>query len=105
MGFRIGERQRAPPRPAENQPALDPEHFPEALDIRHQMPRGIRLQARIGSGTAAAALVEQEHAIALRIEQLAMNRREAAARAPVQEYRRLPVRVSAQLPINSMAIS
>ncbi|MCY1523448.1 hypothetical protein D9M68_583450 [compost metagenome] len=54
---------------------------------------------------AAAALIEQQHVIALRIEQLAVHGRAAAARAAVQKHGRLALRISAEFPIDLVAVA
>jgi hypothetical protein len=38
MGFSIGERQRAAPRTAKDEPFIDPEFFAQSLDIGDQIP-------------------------------------------------------------------
>ncbi len=104
VGLRIGERQRRPPGTAKHQPLIDAGHFAQPLDIGHQMPGGVVVQAGVRTGAATAALIEQQHLVAFGIEQLAMMRRNAAARPAVNEDRRLTVRVAAQLPVDPVAI-
>ena len=43
MRLGIGERERRSPRSAEDEPAFHPDHLPQPLDIRHEMPGRIRL--------------------------------------------------------------
>ncbi len=104
VGLRIGERQRRSPGAAEHQPLLDAGHFAQPLDIGHQMPGGVVVQTGVRTGAATAALIEQQNLVALGIEQLAMMRRDAAARPAMNEDRRFPVRVAAQLPVDPVAI-
>ena len=104
VGLRIGERQRRPPGAAEHQPLLDAGHFAQPLDIGHQVPGSIVVQAGVRAGTAATALIEQQHLVAFGIEQLTMMRGDAAARSTVNEDRRFTVRVTAQLPVDPVAI-
>ncbi|CUY44725.1 Uncharacterised protein [Serratia marcescens] len=102
--LRISERQRRSPGTAEHQPLIDAGHFAQPLDIGHQMPGGVVVQAGMRTGAAATALIEQQHLVAFRIEQLTMMRGDAAARPAVNEYRRFTVRVTAQLPVDPVAI-
>ena len=53
----------------------------------------------------AAALVEEEHVVARRIEELPMDRADPAARSAMQEDRRLSLRIAADLPIDAVAIA
>ncbi|CFP67388.1 Uncharacterised protein [Bordetella pertussis] len=106
VGLRVSQRQGRAPRAAEHQPALGAHHFgAQVLDVGHQVPGGVVLQAGVRQRAAAAALVEQQHVVAARVEQLAVHRRAAAARAAMQEYRRLALRVAAQLPIDLVAVA
>ena len=105
MGLGIGQRQRAAPGAAEHQPALDPEHGAQPLDVGHQMPGGVGLQRGEWCAAAAAALVEQEDPVALGIEQPAMLGAAAAARPAMQEHGGLAGGVAADLPKDAMAIA
>lgn len=42
---------------------------PELLDVGHQVPRGVVLQASSRGGFAAAALVEEHDAVVLGVEE------------------------------------
>ncbi|MNT38027.1 hypothetical protein D3C72_1741980 [compost metagenome] len=55
-------------------------------------------------GTATATLIEQQYLVALRIEQLAMVRGNTAPRPTVNKDCRFTVRVTAQFPVDPVAI-
>ena len=86
-------------------PLLDTHHGAQALDVRDQMPGRVVLEAGMGLRAAAAALIEQQHAILLRIEQPAMLGRAAGARTAMQEDGGLALGIAAHLPIDLMAIA
>ncbi|MNE36211.1 hypothetical protein D3C80_1300130 [compost metagenome] len=69
------------------------------------MPGGVVVQTGVRFGAAAATLIEQQHLITLRIEQLAMIRGNATARPAVNKDGRLTLWVAAQLPVDTVAIS
>ena len=75
MGEAIGQRQRAAPRAAEQQPLLDAEMGPQPFHVGHEMAGGVVVQFAERHRAAAAALVEDDDAVELRIEEAAMHRR------------------------------
>src|SRR5690606_6079103 len=77
----------------------------QSLHVAHQMPGGVVLQACMRRGTAAAALVEQQHVVAGGIEETPVGRRAAAAGPAVKEDRRLAEWIAAELPIDAMAVA
>ena len=103
--FGIGQRQRAAPGAAKHQPLLGAQHQAQALDIADQMPGGVGLQAGVRRGTATAALVEQQHAVLLRIKQATVVGAAAAARTAMQEHRRLAGRIADQFPVDLVAVA
>ena len=105
MGLGIGERKGAAPGAAEHQPLLDAHQGAQALDVGDQVPGGVVVEAGMRTRAAAAALVEQQHAILVWIEQPAMLGRAAGARAAMQEDRRLALGVAADFPIDLVAIA
>jgi len=74
MPLGVGERERAPPRSADHQPALDAEVRPEPLDVRDEVRRGVVAKVDTGRARArrappAVALVEQDDPVSLQVEQ------------------------------------
>jgi hypothetical protein len=94
-----------PQEPPKTSQRLDSHHGPQPLDVRNEVPGGIGLEARIGPRAPTSALVEQEHAVAFRVEELSLQRRTAATRAAVQKHGGLALGVSAHLPIHLMAVA
>lgn len=104
MGLPVGQRQRRAPRAAEHQPALDAEHLAQALDVLdQQLGRVVAPLAQRG-GLAGAALVEQDDAVGVRVEKAAVLRRQAGARAAVQEDDRNAVRVADLFPVDGVDV-
>ena len=106
----VGESQGGSPRPAEDEPALHAQVLAQCLHVRDQVPGGVHRQIRprlpgMGQGASAPALVEQNNAVALGVEDSAMVRRAASARPPVDEYRRDSLRVAARLPVHHLAVT
>jgi hypothetical protein len=105
MPLGISQRQRRPPRAADHQPTGDAELTPDAFDIGDQMVGGVRLQA-IGRLTPPGpALIEQDRAEARGVEQFALPRAAAAARAAMQEQRRDAVGAPDFLDIDFMTVA
>ena len=108
--LRVGQPERHPPRSAPHQPPLDPEVGAQLLDVPDQVPGGVGLQAGIQKGhrrraPPAAALVELDEPVRVRVEQPAPPRAAAAARPAVQRHRRLAGRVAAGLPVDPLAVT
>ena len=55
MRLRIDQRKRRAPATAKDDPLFNAKRFTNRLDIADQMPGRIRLNARMGSGSTAAA--------------------------------------------------
>src|SRR5690606_31563186 len=66
---------------------------------------GVVLQARMRRGAPAAALVEQQNLVALRVEQASMCAGASPAGTAMQEDRRLAIRVAAKLPVHTVTIT
>src|SRR5690606_31586056 len=89
MGLRVGQRQGRTPGAAEHHHLVRVQDLgAQALDVGDQIPGGVVFDVGRGGGPAAAALVEQQHVVACRIEQAAVGGRTACAGPAVQEYRR-----------------
>ena len=85
MGLRISQRQRRTPGAAEYHPAVDFEKRPDFFQIFDQVPGRIFLETGVGSGFAAAALIEQDDAISLGIEKTPVARLAGAPRSAMQK--------------------
>ncbi len=100
VAFGIGQRQGAAPRAAEQQPALDPQPLAQRLHVADEVVRGVVGQLSQGFRAAGAALVEDDDAIVIRVEEPAVDRRRAGAGSAMQEHRRRPIGIAALLPIH-----
>src|SRR5688572_10857680 len=105
MRLRVGERERAAPRASEHQPALDAVQGAQPLDVGHEVPGRVGVEAGIGPRAPAPPLVEQEQPIAVGVEELPMNGAASAARSAMEEDGGLSLRISAEFPIDRMAVS
>jgi hypothetical protein len=108
--FAVRERERASPRPARHQPALDAEAFAQSLDVRDEVRRRVARQidlglARVRAAPAAVPLVEQNRPVDLRVEQSTLPRRAARPRTAVQDDSGSPVRVATNLPVHEVALA
>ena len=65
----IGQRQRGAPGTAKHQPAIKTSQAAQAFNVGHQIPGGVVLQRSMRARAAAAALVKQQHTIALGVKQ------------------------------------
>ena len=81
----VGECQRAAPRPAEQQPALEAEMGAQFLHVGHEVIGRVVLQVAQRHRAPAATLVEHDDSIELRVEEAAMDRRGTRARSAMQE--------------------
>ena len=84
---------------------VDLERFPDQLDIRHEMPCGVRFDRSGGPRPTAAPLIKQDHAIHFGIEIAPHGGAASAPRTAVQNQNRDAVRVSALFDIDRMAIT
>ena len=105
MGLGIGERQRRAPGTAEDQPLLETAHFSQPLDVGDQMPGRVGLQAGVGRRFAAAALVEQDDVVEIRVELAPLLGRDGAARPAMQEDGGLRTLCSDALPVDRVAVA
>src|SRR5690606_16930585 len=103
MRLGISQRERRAPRATEQLPPLDAQMLPEALHVGDQIPGRIVLERRMRDRAPAAALIEQNDAIAGGIV-IAPHRGVAAAtRSAMHEKCRLAMRVSALLEVDLVA--
>ena len=70
MRFSVSQRERAAPGTAKDLPAIDAEVFAQSLDVFDQMPGCVVFEVGVGRALTGAALIEEHHAISLRIEVL-----------------------------------
>jgi hypothetical protein len=68
MGLGVGQRQGRAPGTAEQHPFVDAQVFADALEVGDQVPGGVVFQAGVGRRAAAAALVEGDDAVQVRVE-------------------------------------
>ena len=108
MGLGVGQRQGGPPGAAEDEPALHTQVFAQPLHVRHEMPGcvhpqvGLRFRG-VGPRAPASALIEQDDAVPLRIEDPAMVRAAGAPGPAVDEDRRDPLGTAAGLPVHALS--
>lgn len=102
MGLRVGQRQGRAPGTAEQHPLLDTQVLAQALHVRHQLPGAVLLQAGVGRGTAATALVEGDDTVEVGIEEATRQGIATGAGAAVDEDDRQSVRRTAFVGIQHM---
>ncbi len=85
----VGDAEGAAPRAAEHLPAVDAEVLAQALDVGDEVPGGVVVERGERLALAAAALVEQDDAVARRVEEAPVLGVGAAAGPAVQEHHRL----------------
>ena len=111
LGMRLGvrQRERAPPRSAEDLPPIDAEVVAQALHVGDEMPRGVGREvgpglARVRDRESAAALVEQHDAVPRGVEEPAVHGRRAGPRSAVQEHHGLALAVARDLPVDVLSV-
>src|SRR5438552_7254124 len=104
MGLGVGERQRAAPRAAEHQPALDAEMLAQPLDVGDEMPGGIVDDVALRPRAAGAALVEQHGPVVAGVEEAALRRAAAGAGPTMQQQDGIAGRLDALLPVHHVAL-
>ena len=105
MRLRIDQRQRRAPTATKGDPFVDPEQCAQPFDIGHQMPGRVILNRGRGPRPSAAALIEQNHPIHLRIEIPPHRRAATATGAAMQDDHRNPIGIAALLHIDTMPIA
>ncbi len=90
----IGEPQRAAPRAAENQPAVNLKVLAQLLDVGNQLDRVVAERLADRCRSACAALIEQHDAKKFRIEKTPVLRRTPAAWPAVHEKHRRTRRIA-----------
>jgi hypothetical protein len=98
----VSERKRASPRTAEDYPPLNPQVHPEPFHVGNEQWRGVVRDLAVGQRTTGPALVENNDAIEMRVEESAVVRRTAGAGSAVEEDDGNAARIAAFFPIHSM---
>src|SRR5262245_18827686 len=75
------------------------------LDIGYQVSRRVVRRPAERRRLPAPALVEEDDAVELRIEETAVDRSDAAARAAMEKNRREPPRIPALLDVERVAVA
>ena len=74
----------------------------QRLDVGHEILCGVVFQAAQRPRSAGTALIEDDHAPEIRVEEAAVHRAGARAGAAVQEQHRPAARVAHLFPIHDM---
>ena len=104
MRLGVGEGEGRTPGAAEDLPLRDAEVLAELLDIGHEVPRRVRLQARVRRALPAAALVEEDDPVLLGVEEPPHLAVRSAAGSAVEEDDRLARRVPALLEVELVQV-
>ena len=99
----IGERQRRAPGAAEDLPTIDADLAAQLLHVVDEMPGRILVQAGVRRRASAAALVEQDDAVARRVVIAAHGRIAATAGSAMHDEHGFAVALAALLVIEIMA--
>ncbi len=96
MAFGMGDGEGRPPRRAADQPGVDREVCAQALDVGDEVVGRVDPHVSRGIGgrwraPATTALVEEDDAVAGRVEESTVARRATGARAAMQDTAGLPV--------------
>ena len=107
--FRVGDgidqgKGRAPAA-AETDPAVDLQFLADHLDVGHEVPCGVLDHAGMRARPAAAALIEQDHAVNGGVKIAAHRRAAAATGAAVQNHDGHPLGIAALLDIDAVPIA
>src|ERR1044072_1287427 len=102
MRDRVGNRERAAPGAAEDEPALDAEMTAQPLDVVDQKRRRIRFQLAERTRTPGPALIEHDDTVVRRIEEATMRGRAAGTRAAMKKYDGDARAIAAVFPVHSV---
>ena len=105
MRLRVRERERAAPRPAEDEPAIDLEMAAQALHVGDEMPGRVGFERGMRAAAPRAALIEHDDAVAGGIEEPPRIDVAAAAGTAVHEHRGLAARVARLLVVHLVAVA
>ena len=102
MRLAVGQCQRRTPGAAKHQPALNAHQLTQALDVGHQVRRGVVAGLAQRGRLPGAALVKQHDAVVGWVKKLPMRLGQTGPRAAVQKQHRHPLRVAALLPVQGV---
>jgi hypothetical protein len=101
----IGKREGRAPRAADEKPFADAEVRPNALQIGDNMLSAVGMKRQVGVASPGAALVEQQGAKSVGVEQSAVIVLGAASWSAVQEQRRNTIGATDLLHVDPMAVA
>ena len=104
MRLGIGERERRAPGTAAELPALEPEMFAQPLHVGHKIPGRVLGKLGMRRRLPAAALVEQDDSIGVRIVRAPHRRVGAATRPAMHDDDRFALWIAAFLEIDAVQI-
>mmetsp|Transcript_47680 Transcript_47680/g.93123 ORF Transcript_47680/g.93123 Transcript_47680/m.93123 type:complete len:266 (-) Transcript_47680:151-948(-) len=99
----VHERQGRSPGAPEAHPLVDAEGLPQRLEVLHEVPGGVVGEVGGRRRPPCSSLVDQDDAVALRIEEAAVTLRAPPAGPTVDEHHRLAVPVAALLVVDRVA--
>ncbi|MNS68352.1 hypothetical protein D3C72_1016320 [compost metagenome] len=88
MGLRVGQREGRTPGAAKQHPFVDAQVLSNPLQVGDQIPGGVVFQAGVRRGATAAALIESDNAIEIRIEEATTLGITSGTGAAVDEHHR-----------------
>src|SRR6516225_5534807 len=103
VGRGIIKRQCRAPGAAKDEPSFEAEQGAQALDVGHEMCRGVILDLAKRGRPAGAALIENDDPPIIGIEKPTVNRGGAGTGAAVQKQHRRAARVAQLFPIHRVA--
>jgi len=106
----VGKTESGSPGNAQHHPTLDALQFAQRFDIGDQIAGGVGTQVGIGlvrrrPAAAGTALIEQDHAVGVRIEVLPLPWARARARAAVQVDGGRAGRIPTGLPVDPVPVT
>ena len=104
VGAGVGQSESPAPRAADHQPFFNMKVFTQSFHVVNQIRGGVGLQGILVKAETTTALVEQNGAHMLGMEQLAVSGPTTAARAAMQEHHGQAVRIAAFFKIHRVAV-
>ncbi len=86
MRLGVDQCKGSPPRATDHQPGINLQVHADAFDIGNKILSSVATQFRMRRGTPAAALIEQDDPVMLRVEEPAMKGLTSGTRTAVQEH-------------------
>ena len=103
--FGVGQRQRGAPRPTEQQPPVDLQEQTQGLDVAHEVRGAVGHQPRGWLRPTGAPLIEENDAVAPRVEPAPVVGRAAGTRTAMHEEGRCAAGVAALFPIHAVPVA